>query len=718
MTDLITKRITELSPAESMAAGDLMVVRKTGENFDRKITKENILESLGNPAIKGFVAIYNGVNQITLTAVNGSPITAYKDKMVVSFEIPAGVYNPNANFTLKINNLDFKVVKQFSIDATIVGVAGKYIEAIFDTATGTFYQTNDTNDANSSIEYTVGGTANAISLTTINGLTKTAYYDGMTISLVTKFATNANVTIKVDNLVAKPLINQAGQPVNNLIINQPLFAIYNPTLNAFITQVNTFQVVTNEYNVASTIITTNPDSTTFNLVSSIGLPKQQVFGGYYEGMTATFTVKFDELVRIRSSGAVSIKIDGFADAKILTDPDNDPIANDVLLGQTIIARYDGTKFIKNRFAVEVDDGEPEEILLPPLVPPFDPLDPNYQGDPRDPANALNENSVDDQGRRIFDKVFTVGSSGATFTTVTEAFNKIIRDFGINGERLNGQKIALVLLSNYITSVQSNKISTGYSGFTTPTIGDLRFVTIFAQNNGIFDLKGQPFLIVANYAPIFNLKLISTLDFNVGAFYVKSYLASLYRLTTISLGKNTIFSNPANLNGLVYLSSVSNIEIKYGAIFNLTNNIDFTDFNGIVDSPYSSYFFNKVQLIKTGASTVNILNLKKIKNITIANTTINAASTTNTSHILLENCPQVLLSNVTCINRSPTSSAIETKNSIVSLKGCNFLNAAAAIDIKVNGSSQLNTISKDPTTTGTTNQVVGQVTQLGQIIQEI
>ena len=84
------KQITELESTNVFAEGDLLLTRKTTSGTDKKINYTDLVESIGNPAIDGFVAIVDPLdsNTVILTPANGAKIPRYFVGMKISFVSP------------------------------------------------------------------------------------------------------------------------------------------------------------------------------------------------------------------------------------------------------------------------------------------------------------------------------------------------------------------------------------------------------------------------------------------------------------------------------------------------------------------------------------------------------------------------------------------------------------------------------------------------------
>lgn len=539
--------------------------------------------------------------------------------------------------------------------------------------------------------------ANKIVLAAANGTPIDTYYDGMKVSFISPIDSTGVLTLQILGLGEINFVKLSDPTATTVIYaNKYYEAIYNAGTNKFfhtneIITVSAF--VTNEYIVTATDILTNPDRTIFYLQSATGLPKEQAFGDYYNGMTATFTAKFDDDVRIRSRGTVFIKLDGL-DVQLLRDQDDDPIQNDVFLDQTIIARYNGSDFIKNRFAVEADEGLPEPDVRPPLPVVVNPYDPSYPGNPRDPANTVNETSVDDTNTPIFDRILTVGTGG-NFPTLNKAIAEICREFGTSGERRNAIKnIALVILNNYSASSGSDNYITG---------GDLRFITIFSQNNAVLTLSSA----ITGYviaSPIFNLKLRCT--YNISYIYSAGSMISLSHpqqaaSPIITFGKNTQLT----CTGDVYvIGKGGSITAQYGMTVSCNSFFIYTNQNFEI---YRNRFnINKLVITKTSSiPNAGVMILRNSDGV-ISNTSVFFTSKSDTQTYgafnFASDC-NIILINCTSTDRIGKMFGLLARDSNLLLNNCNF-NAGGSgsglgYDIQVVGSTPRNSITLDSLTAG-------------------
>jgi hypothetical protein len=228
-----TIEITELQAATTFAEGDLTLIRKNGENKDRKISQSNLIKSIGNPAVKGFMASSDEANKVTLNPSNGTIIDTYYDGMEISFISP---FNSTGLVQVRIGSLPYKDILVLNSAASVELTNTTYIQAIYVAANDKFYQTNAATTQVFTNEYLAQGVVagdNSLTTYTLNsayGIPKTEYYNGMSISFTTDIASKGGVLVNIDGLGNKHLTDPAGDKIpNDLLANQVIFAIYDGT---------------------------------------------------------------------------------------------------------------------------------------------------------------------------------------------------------------------------------------------------------------------------------------------------------------------------------------------------------------------------------------------------------------------------------------------------------------------------------------------------------
>lgn len=698
------KFITDLDQTESFVAGDIAWVRKSQEGVDKSITYSNFLKSIGNTGVKGFNAVSGGNNQFILTAANGVTVDRYYDGMLVSFIAPAGT---NGLVEIKIGNLGYKNLYQYRTEDTVTVAQNQYIEAVYSEVNAAFYHTNDTNDDTSSVEYTVAGNVNAIILNTINGIPKAAYYDGMVVTFVSAGNSTQNATVAVDTLPAKPLVDQFGNGVQ-LRTNQAVMAVYKQ--NSFYTYVAAAAVYTNEYN-ATGVVAPDQQSTTLTLTSAFGVQKSQ----YYNGMSLMFKSP------VNSKGVVYVNVDGLGN-KVLKDPDDDDIPNDLKQGQQFLAVYDGTNFIKNKFFIEDYPNDYLPDTRPALEPVPDPFDPNYNGDPRDIANALNANSVDDQSAPLFTHKYTVGQGG-NFATMDQAYQQILKDFG---ERGGGKKVAITILN----SRSENAVRTGSLlgvGYTSVPL-DLSWICLFSENNAAINVNTRanefPDYVIyyPGISPVINFPVIKNSTVNIGNDAVFGNIGATIESTLI-FGRNasivkTSVSSDSRYNNyrLIYNNPTVTLNIiaKYG--LSITTNSPF-NIDMHASKKRGQVLINKLSLTYTKTSDFAM----KLENceFNIYNSTIsmpNKLRLDNYGAVYVENS-KGMFRNCIANDRANNMIGIRTNFSDVVLKACNFYSQYVdqGYDIMAQGTNEQNTIILDNTTGSTNVQIDAPATKKGRII---
>ncbi len=234
--NLVSKQITDLAPADSFDAGDLLLVRKSGEGVDKSITQQKFIETLGNPSVIGFIATSTIANEIVLTPTNDVVIDKYYDKMVVTFISPI---TSTGAVNIKIAGLTNKLMREIQTTNTSTLVTGKYYTAIYNISDSIFYQTNIVTPYIFTNEYIAAGivqpgnTSTKYALTTAIGTPKTAtgYYNGMSVLFTANIASKGAVILNVDGLGEKSLQDPIGDNIPfDLLANEAIMAIYDGTV--------------------------------------------------------------------------------------------------------------------------------------------------------------------------------------------------------------------------------------------------------------------------------------------------------------------------------------------------------------------------------------------------------------------------------------------------------------------------------------------------------
>ena len=226
------KQITELESADSIDDGDLILVRKSGQGVDRKLTKDKLVESLGSAGINGYTAVSTTDNKIDLTPSNGAGINAYADGMRVSFISPI---ESDGVVEIKIGTLPYVELQKYNTAETVELTAGEYVEAVY--TDNKFKQTNNVNtNLVWSNDYTATGTVEkpgALSftkyeLTSAIGTTKPQYYNGMTALFTVPIDSEGLPSINIDGLDEVFMQNTYGGQLSTpkLYKNQLVMAVY------------------------------------------------------------------------------------------------------------------------------------------------------------------------------------------------------------------------------------------------------------------------------------------------------------------------------------------------------------------------------------------------------------------------------------------------------------------------------------------------------------
>jgi len=565
----------------------------------------------------------------------------------------------------------------------------------------------------------VSEAANKLTLTAVNLAPVDQYFNGMRVSFISSISSNGAVQIKIGTLVYKDLFQYGTTETSILEADKYYEAIYigdNNTGKFFQTNILTPTIYTNEYTSVGTVAQ-DEQSTTLVLTSAIGMAKSS----YYTGMSLLFTNDVD------SKGVVSVNVDGLG-LKVLRDKLTDLISNDLFEGQTILATYDGTQFIKQKFG-NIEE-TPDIVAPPPPVnppaPPVDPWDPNYAGDPDDPAGAISPDSVDSQGRRFFEtNVLTVGTNGK-YDSIMAAIQDLVKNFGKDGA---GKRYAIVIKNSFD---QAKLANTAFS----PAEADLSWISIFSENNLLVTFtETSPngmavFSCFARINPIINFKMRKTGDrgtIPVPVLYVTSTAKIILGknceitldATTTSTEYNHVFAS-ANTDGFFQMEAKFGIKIisNYPLLLNSNRN--------------TSLLFNKANFIYNatngfifdlggGGNADNVA-----RSLTMYNSTITFNSQNNNSNygfVRINSGNQgngkVLMRNVTNTARSGTMIGIIAKSwcSVV-LDNCNFRGTGAntpnGYDIMVDGGTAQNSIQLINGTTGALNQAEGVQTNKGLI----
>lgn len=236
---MANKQITDLVQVTSLDGGDLFLTRVASAGIDNKITKADLVKTMGNPAVNGFSATSTTANRVTLASSNNANIDTYYDCMRVGFISPI---TSSGEVQIQIGNdeiadLSYKPLKQYNSDTTVALTTGDYIEAVYIAAEDSFYQINATTDTIYTNDgFVVAGvvsndeTSTNYTLTTGFGINKTSYYNNMTISFVPDIDSKGAVYLNIDGLGNKQLIDNADDKIaNNLKAGHLIMAYYNGT---------------------------------------------------------------------------------------------------------------------------------------------------------------------------------------------------------------------------------------------------------------------------------------------------------------------------------------------------------------------------------------------------------------------------------------------------------------------------------------------------------
>lgn len=254
-------------------------------------------------------------------------------------------------------------------------------------------------------------------------------------------------------------------------IESVLFIDITDNVAVYQTNIPTTQIYTNDY-IAEGVVAVDELSTSYTLTSAIGVLAQS----YYTGMSLIFASD------IESKGDVTVNVDGLGD-KVLTDKAGDMIANNLLEDQVILARYNGTDFIKSYFSEDVPEA------------------------PEIPADAF-----DEEGEIIINNVpddnkiqVTVGTAGNDYLTILEALEDLDNNYGSDG----GNRLATILLSD--TYVWNQRIALLNKDYSWITIHSSNPITTSVPSSIAITLSKSSINISGNYTIATNTGFIECLD---------------------------------------------------------------------------------------------------------------------------------------------------------------------------------------------------------------
>ena len=216
------KEITDLSVATVFENGDLISLRKSGQIEDKAISFENVLKSIGNTAVDGFVASSTEANKIILNSVNGVAVDQYYSGMKISFVSPI---KSTGVVQVKIGSLSYKELYAYKSTSSVVIDQDDYIEAVL--IGDVFYQVNNaqyvyTNDYKVVlIEPNLIAGYTDVFLETAYGASKSSYYQGMTVNFLCTEDTSGLTRISVDGLPVKDMLESSGDYID--LIYTPLY---------------------------------------------------------------------------------------------------------------------------------------------------------------------------------------------------------------------------------------------------------------------------------------------------------------------------------------------------------------------------------------------------------------------------------------------------------------------------------------------------------------
>ena len=405
--------------------------------------------------------------------------------------------------------------------------------------------------------------ANRLTLEPINGGIIDQYYEGMIVKFISPINSTDIVQLRIGNLDFYDLKTTFTNPITQqteysaLKINQVYEVIYK---NGVFTQINIDRQYTNEYlsyGEVLTDVTTQENYTLYNLTSATSYYKDK----YYEGMAVMFTSGIIQNSNQNiSDGKVYLNVDQLGQ-KELSDPDGDYIPFNLQYGETIMAIYDGTKFIKNMFSMQ-------EPVLP------DPIDP-------------------DNPPPGYDITIYLGPD-EDFKTFKDCMAQLQKDYAINEKR----KILIKLKNNYI--------------------GDLGFYTHERLTNFQITIEGNPNVIFTGNRTIYTEK--SGLCFNITGHWKINRPTELYNqdgFLISSSSKNTGARVQCNFKDCI-VENINLSDENICLIYQAPYDNDFTDAT-LADVELKNLRAGHMLMNPLGYGTVLHNGRFIIENLTITNT---------------------------------------------------------------------------------------------------
>jgi hypothetical protein len=381
------KQIIDLDSAESFNEGDLLLVRKSSMGVDRKISYNNFIESIGNPAINGYISALHEAceNKIILLAANNAPVYKYYEGMKVSFTAPA---KTTGIVQIRIGELEYKNLYRHKGDIAASLEQDDYIEAVL--GDKGFYQVNDFKtivkeqlidldssdslnqddmllirktgtDVNKKINLsnfikTIGSSGvsgyvanfdveqeNKFTLKAANGTPVYKYYQSMKVSFKAPAKSADAPQVRIGELAYKNIYKYKSDIPISFEENDYIEAVF---IGDNFYQINDLKTVTNIYtNDYICVAHETPKSgvsTDLTLVTAYGFHKRE----YYNGMSITF------MCPINTKGSVRINIDGLGAKDIIEGDIEDFLYTPLYKGQIVHAIYNGVCFVKNKFQAE------------------------------------------------------------------------------------------------------------------------------------------------------------------------------------------------------------------------------------------------------------------------------------------------------------------------------------------------------------------------------
>lgn len=394
------------------------------------------------------------------------------------------------------------------------------------------------------VGFSAAGTGGEVTLTPLNGSTITEYLDGMKISFISPISLTFGelVRLRIGNNAFVNFLSQLRlKTFPKMDLNEYYEGVYR---NGSFYHTNPKEVNYTNETTGSGVISNN--TTTYTLTSATGFYRRS----YYPGMSVLFTSNID------STGFVYINLDSLG-AKLLSDPDGDGVPFSLVKNQTIMAIYDGTKFIKNSFTMREPEVPFTEITIN--------VGPNQLFESNKTLQSAYDQIIRDYGpdgggRQVtiqFDNDYNGEGLAIYNSTINTGYIKIVGNPNIQMKPPTSTNAIFTLLKSIEGSgiiVQTNLKLTGSWKIKLPTSSDI-------SSSAFIDVRGNKILLD------FQDLIVENENFGNQNF---GFIIS--KFTQYSLGRATLNFNNVNIINFGFFNDVW-FESSY--IFNLTytNNIN-------------------------------------------------------------------------------------------------------------------------------------------------